>query len=168
MNRLIDRRQFFERTIGVAFVLAFTPSLAAAERARRVDYPEHPVREFLKIHFAGSRTFNARSLDKKERYMTRRFRQTIYKFLERSSKSESSLPLVVDPFTGSQGATDYTVGEAKIRTPKAWVPVNLSDGRNTWSITYILRNDQERNDDDWRIDDIEDRTGMSLAALLKK
>lgn len=133
-----------------------------------IDYPEHAVREFLKIHFAGSRAFNARGLDKKERYLTRRFRQGIYKFFERSSRSDSSLPLVVDPFTGSQGATDYSVGDAKVRSEKAWVPVKLSDGKNSWSITYVMRNDQERNDDRWRIDDIEDRLGLSLMAVLKK
>lgn len=156
------------RTIGGVISVGFTPSLVQAARVSRIDYPEHPVREFLKIHFAGARAFSARGLDKKERYLTRRFRQTIYKYFERSSNAETALPLVVDPFTGSQGATDYTVGDAKVRSEKAWVPVKFSDGQNTWSITYLMRNDQERNDDRWRIDDIEDRRGMLLTTLLKK
>lgn len=164
----INRRQFLERC-GISVVAATAaPVLLAAGPASAFDYPERPVRAFLKIHFAASRTFSPRGMDKKERYLTRRFRQSIYKFFERSSKSESTLPLVVDPFTGSQGANEYTVGDAKVRAEKAWVPVTFTDGRNTWSITYVMRNDQERNDDDWRIDDIEDRRGMSLMDLLKK
>lgn len=171
-----ERRQFLKQC-GTGFLLAaITPAMAlslnvppsALPDAPRIDYPEHAVREFLKIHFAGSRAFSARGLDKKERYLTRRFRQTMYKFFERSVKSGSSLPLVTDPFTGSQGANDYTVGDAKVRSEKAWVPVRLTDGRSTWTITYLMRNDQERNDDDWRIDDIEDVRGMSFTALLKK
>ena len=75
--------------------------------------------------------------------------------------------MVTDPFTGSQGATDYTVGKAKVRSEKAWVPVNFTDGRNSWTITYLMRNDQERNDDDWRIDDIQDVRGMLLSVVLK-
>ena len=76
--------------------------------------------------------------------------------------------MVVDPFTGSQGATDYSVGDAKVRAEKAWVPVTFSDGRNSWTITYLMRSDQERNDDDWRIDDIEDVRGMLLSKVLKE
>lgn len=79
-----------------------------------------------------------------------------------------SLPMVVDCSSGSQGATDYCVGEAKVRSQKAWVPVRFSDGRNSWTITYLMRNDQERHDDHWRIDDIQDARGMLLTNVLKE
>ncbi len=151
----------------IAFAATRSTRLFATD-ARRIDYPEHGVREFLKLHFAGSRDFTPRGLDKKERWLTRRFRLGIYKFFDRLSKSKTSIPLVIDPFTGSQGATNYTIGDAKVRVEKAWVPVTFTDGANTWTITYLMRNDQERNDDRWRIDDIQDRRGMLLSDVLKK
>lgn len=138
--------------------------LALFVAPRSIDYPERPVREFLKLHFAGSRAFSPSGLDAKDHLLTRRFRLSIYKFFERSS----SLPLVGDPFSGSQGAASYAVGDAKVRGEKAWVSVRFSDGSNEWTLVYLLRNDQERNDERWRIDDIQDRRGMLLSAVLKQ
>lgn len=163
----LARREFVKFCCAGTVLALVAPTAAAARTPRRFDYPEHEVREFLKMHFAGSREFTARGLDKKERLFTRRFRQGMYKFFEKRSKSASSPPMVTDPFTGSQGAADYTVGKAKVRVEKAWVPVTFTDGRNTWTITYLMRNDQERNDDRWRIDDIEDVRGMLLSKVLK-
>ncbi len=140
----------------------------ASARETRFDYAERPVREFLKLHFAGTRKFSPTGLDKKERLFTRRFRQGLYKFFDRVAESNTSPPLVIDPFTGSQGATTFSVGDAKVRSEKAWVPVDFSDGTNSWTITYLLRNDQERNDDRWRIDDIQDVRGMLLSEVLKR
>lgn len=51
-------------------VQALAPSL---QSSARIDYAERPVREFLKLHFAGSRTFTARGMDENERLLTRRF-----------------------------------------------------------------------------------------------
>ena len=141
---------------------------AAREHESRIDYAERPVREFLKLHFAGSRKFSPTGLDKKKRFLTRRFRQGLYKFFDRIAESKTSLPMVMDPFTGSQGATTFQVGDAKVRAEKAWVPVSFSDGANDWTITYLVRNDQERNDDDWLIDDIQDVRGMLLSEVLKR
>ncbi len=154
-------------------LVALVPHPASAVHAAhagesRVDYAERPVREFLKLHFAGTRKFSPLGLDKKERLFTRRFRQKLYKFFERVAQSDTSPPMVIDPFTGSQGATTFRVGDAKVRSEKAWVPVNFSDGTNDWTITYLLRNDQERNDDRWRIDDIQDVRGMLLTDALKR
>jgi len=143
-------------------------SLPTPARDARIDYAEGVVRDFLKVHFASSREFTARGLDRKERYFTRRFRLGMYKFFQKRAKDDTPLPLVVDPFSGSQGATDYTVGDAKVRSEKAWVPVSFTDGSREWTITYLMRNDQERNDDRWKIDDIQDRTGMLLSAALKR
>jgi hypothetical protein len=151
-------------SLGLALLAVTASPLPAA----RVAYPEGVVRDFLKIHFAGSREFSGRSLDRKERYLTRRFRTGMYRFFEKRRKEGSDLPLVVDPFTGSQGATDFSVGDAKVRAEKAWVPVTFRDGSREWTITYLMRNDQERNDDRWRIDDIEDRTGALLSKVLKQ
>ncbi len=164
---LFERRRFLKLCCAGLTLCALAPVSGEAMGVLRIEYPEHEVREFLKMHFAGSRAFTARGLDKKERLFTRRFRQGMYKFLEKRAKSATSLPMVTDPFTGSQGATDYTVGKAKVRSEKAWVPVNFTDGRNSWTITYLMRNDQERNDDDWRIDDIQDVRGMLLSVVLK-
>jgi hypothetical protein len=50
---------------------------------------------------------------------------------------------------------------------KAWVPITFTDGRNSWTVTYLLRNDQERGDDRWRLDDIEDVRGMLLSKVLR-
>ena len=164
----LERRRFLKLCCaGLALGVA-APSASEALHVVRIAYPEHEVREFLKMHFAGSRSFTARGLDKKERLFTRRFRQGLYKFFEKRAKSAKALPMVVDPFTGSQGATDYTVGDARVRSEKAWVPIKFSDGRNSWTITYLMRNDQERNDDDWLIDDIEDVRGMLLSKVLKE
>lgn len=160
------RRRFLVRS---AALLAFlVPTGTPALHAATIDYPEGVVRDFLKMHFAGSRAFTARGLDKKERLLTRRFRTGLYKFFQKQRKGNDSLPLVVDPFTGSQGATDFTVGDAKVRSEKAWVPVQFTDGSRDWTVTYIMRNDQERNDDRWRIDDIEDRTGALLSKVLRQ
>jgi hypothetical protein len=134
----------------------------------RIDYAERPVREFLKLHFAGSRAFSATGLDKKARLLTRRFRSGLYKFFGSAAQSSGAVPLVTDPFTGSQGATTFVLGKPKVRGERAWVPVNFSDGTNTWTITYLLRSDQERNDDRWRIDDIQDVRGMLLSEVLKR
>lgn len=164
----LDRRCFLKFCWAGLALGAVAPNTSAAMLRTRFDYPEHAVREFLKMHFASARAFTARGLDKKERRFTHRFRQGLYKFFEKRAKSATTLPMVVDPFTGSQGATDYTVGKAKVRSEKAWVPVNFTDGRNSWTITYLMRNDQERNDDDWRIDDIEDVRGMLLSKVLKE
>lgn len=133
----------------------------------RIDYPGRPVREFLKLHFAGSRAFSPSGLDQKEHLLTRRFRLSIYKFFERTGKEGSSPPWVGDPFSGSQGAASYTVGDAKVRGEKAWVSVLFSNGSSEWTLVYLLRNDQERNDERWRIDDIQDRRGMLLSAVLR-
>lgn len=166
---MLPERRRFLKLCCVGWALgAIAPSAGNAMGLVRIAYPEREVRQFLKMHFAGSRAFTARGLDKKERLFTRRFRQGMYKFFEKRSKSQASLPMVVDPFTGSQGATDYSVGDAKVRAEKAWVPVTFSDGRNSWTITYLMRSDQERNDDDWRIDDIEDVRGMLLSKVLKE
>lgn len=75
---------------------------------------------------------------------------------------------MTDPFTGSQGATTYAIGDARVRVEKARVPVRFSDGTNEWTLTYLLRNDLERNDERWYIDDIEDRRGMLLSQVLRK
>lgn len=158
------RRWLLCATSGVMLALLAPASTRADVR----DYAERPVREFLKLHFAGSREFTASGLDRKERLLTRRFRSGLYKYFERARASTSKLPLVVDPFTGSQGAADYSVGDAKVRAEKAWVPVTFSDGERSWTITYLLRDDQERNDDRWRIDDIEDRRGMRLSEVLRQ
>lgn len=141
---------------------------AAAVGAPHFDYPEGVVRDFLKLHFAGTRAFNASGLDNKKRLLTRRFRNGIFKFFDARAKAETALPLVVDPFTGSMGAREFSVGDAKVRAEKAWVPVQFTDGTNDWTVTYLMRNDQERNDDRWRIDDIEDRRGMLLSSVLRK
>lgn len=163
----LERRRFLQLCCAGLTLSITAPDASEAMGAVRFDYPEHEVREFLKLHFASSRAFDARGLDKKERLFTRRFRDALYKYFDKRSKAQSPLPMVTDPFTGSQGAADYTVGNAKIRSEKAWVPVNFTDGRNNWTITYLMRNDQERNDDDWRIDDIQDVRGMLLTAVLK-
>ncbi|GEM_PF-2096853 len=147
---------------------ALPSSSVPALHATRIDYAERPVREFLKLHFAASRSFSPLGLDRKERLFTRRFRTGLYKFFERVAKSNASPPLVIDPFTGSQGATTFVLGKPKVRGEKAWVPVTFTDNTNEWTITYILRNDQERNDERWRIDDIQDRRGMLLTDVLKK
>ncbi|MBC7898327.1 MAG: DUF3828 domain-containing protein [Cytophagaceae bacterium] len=151
-------------TVLLAFLV---PTGVPRAHAPTIDYPEGVVRDFLKMHFAGSRAFTARGLDKKERLFTRRFRTGLYKFFEKQ-RGNDSLPLVVDPFTGSQGATDFTVGDARVRSEKAWVPVQFTDGSRQWTVTYLLRNDQERNDDRWKIDDIEDRTGLLLSKALQR
>jgi len=164
----LERRRFLKLCCAGWALGLVAPFTSEAMPPTRLAYPEREVREFLKMHFTGSRDFTARGLDKKERLFTRRFRQGLYKYFEKRSKSPTSLPMVVDPFSGSQGATDYSVGDAKVRAEKAWVPVRFSDGRNSWTITYLMRNDQERNDDDWRIDDIEDVRGMLLSKVLKE
>lgn len=152
----------------VAWAPQRAPALRAADgHARYRDYPERPVREFLKLHFSGSRAFSASGLDAKERLLTRRFRSALYRFFGSAAQRNGVLPLVVDPFTGSQGATSFAVRDAKVRSEKAWVPVEFTDGTNRWTITYLLRNDQERNDDRWRIDDIQDVRGMLLSEILK-
>lgn len=133
-----------------------------------IDFVERPVREFLKLHFAGSRSFSPSGLDKKKNLLTRRFRSGIFAFFSRAMKSDSAPPLVMDPFTGSMGATDYSFGKPRVRGEKAWVPVNFTDGTNRWTITFLLRNDQERGDDRWRIDDIQDVRGMLLSDVLKR
>lgn len=147
-------------------MLAPFDSLVVAAPPR--DYPNRSVREFLKIHFASSRAFTPRGLDQKERLLTRRFRRGIYSYFERIAKTDSAPPLVLDPFTGSQEATTYTIGDARVRVEKAWVPVRFSDGVNEWTLTYLLRNDLERNSERWYIDDIEDRRGMLLSQVLRK
>ena len=134
----------------------------------RLDYAERPVREFLKLHFAGSRAFTARGMDKKKRLLTSRFRNGLYTYFGRAAKNDKSPPMVMDPFTGSMGASTFTVGDAKVRAEKAWAPVTFREGSTEWTITYLLRNDQERNDDRWRIDDIQDVRGMLLSEVLKK
>ena len=163
----LERRHLLKLCFASLALGVIVPSVGSTTVPTRIEYPEHEVREFLKMHFAGSRAFTARGLDKKERLFTRRFRQGLYKFFEKQSKSQTSPPMVMDPFTGSQGATDYSVGKAKVRVEKAWVPVDFSDGRNRWAITYLMRNDQERNDDRCRIDDIEDVRGMLLTKVLQ-
>lgn len=165
MNR--ERRNFLTVELP-AVMLGFVAPAVLHATPPRIDYAERPVREFLKMHFASSRAFTARGMDNKEKFFTRRFRSGIYKFFDKQSKSQNSPPMVNDPFTGSQGASDYTIGDPKVRVEKAWVPVKFSDGRNSWTITFLLRNDQERNDDRWRIDDIQDVRGMFLSDVLKK
>lgn len=162
-----DRRLFLGQATLALLSGRFT-DWSASSASPRLDYPEHEVREFLKRHFSGSRAFTPNGLDKKERYLTRRFRRGIYAYFERAAKSTNKLPMVPDPFTGSLSATDYSVGDAKVRVEKAWVPVNISEGQNRWTVTYLMRNDQERKDDTWRIDDIQDVRGMLLSDVLKK
>lgn len=163
----LTRRSALKAGVRAVLLMLLPTRDAAALRAVRPDYAERPVREFLKRHFAGSRSFSATGLDGKERYFTRRFRSGLYKFFARRREAGKELPLVMDPFTGSMGARDYRVGDAKVRSEKAWVPVTCTDGTNTWTITYIMRDDQERGDDDWRIDDIQDVRGMLLSETLK-
>jgi hypothetical protein len=164
----LEWRRFFRyRRITLVLGMLVAPATTVASTVP-IDYPEHTVREFLKLHFAGSRAFTPSGLDKKERLLTRRFRLAIHRFFEKSVKSGSALPLVTDPFSGSQGATTWAVGDAKVRAEKAWVTVNCSDGSIEWTLVYLMRNDQERNDERWRIDDIQDRRGMMLSALLRQ
>ena len=125
------------------------------------------VINFLKRHLAGTRGFNATSVEEKSRFLTLRLRSNIYGFLTSVAKSRREVPMVSDPFTGSMGATSYTTGKARVRSEKAWVPVTFTDGTNSWTVTYMLRNDQERGDDRWRLDDIEDVHGMLLSKILR-
>lgn len=162
---MLNRRRWLKLTGTSVIATTLAPHIA---RARHIDYAERPVREFLKMHMAGTRAFTARGMDNKERLLTRRFRRSLYDYFGRAAKSTSKVPMVADPFTGSQGATTFTVGDAKVRSEKAWVPVTFSDGERSWTITYLLRNDQERNDDRWRIDNIEDVRGMLLTDALRK
>lgn len=162
------RRKFLHQCAVVLTAGLVAPATLYALSDVAIEYPEHSVREFLKLHFAGSRAFTARGLDRKERWFTRRFRKGLYKYFDKVAKSPSSPPMVMDPFTGSQGATAYSVGDAKVRSEKAWVPVRITEGGNRWTVTYLMRNDQERNDDTWRIDDIQDIQGMLLTTALKK
>ena len=162
-----ERRHFLAIELPATILAFVAPSMLHAT-SRRLDYAERPVREFLKIHFASSRAFTARGMDNKEKFLTRRFRSGLYKFFGKQSKVQNAPPIVNDPFTGSQGASDYTIGDVKVRSERAWVPVKFSDGRNSWTITFLLRNDQERGDDRWRIDDIQDVRGMLLSDVLKK
>lgn len=162
------RRSVLKASVVHAVLLALLPTASAtALRVARRDYPERPVREFLTRHFAGSRSFSATGLDGKERWLTRRFRSALYKFFARRRDAGKAPPLVMDPFTGSMGAREYQIGDAKVRAEKAWVPVTCSDGTNTWTITYIMRDDQERGDDRWRIDDVQDVRGMLLSEALR-
>ncbi len=162
---MLTRRRWLQLTGTSVIVLALAPTIASAGL---IDYAERPVREFLKLHMAGTRAFTASGMDKKERFLTRRFRRTLFDFFGRAAESTTKPPMVIDPFSGSQGATSFTIGDAKVRSEKAWVPVTFTDGERSWTITYLLRNDQERNDDRWRIDDIQDVRGMLLTDVLKK
>lgn len=144
---------------------------AAVGSSYRFDNAEVMVHKFLELHFAGSREFSGAGLENKRRFLTPRFRSTLYKFLTeraRAREQSSSPPMVLDPFTSSMGATDYSVGKAKVRSERAWVPVTFTDGTNRWTTTYLLRSDQERGDDRWRLDDIEDVRGMLLSKVLKE
>ena len=165
-----ERRQLL-KTGGSALLLALLAPFGGIPTVHalvRIDYAERPVREFLKMHFASSRAFTARGMDDKERFLTRRFRTRLYKYFQNAAKAENALPMVADPFTGSMNARDYSIGKAKVRSEKAWVPVTFTEGGNQWITTYLLRNDQERNDERWRIDDIQDVRGMLLTDALKK
>lgn len=164
----VQRRTFLKRAGGLWLLSWLSPEPLIAESLSAFDYPERPVREFLKIHFASGRKFSPSGMDGKERFLTRRFRSGIYKYFERSLKSDKSLPMVADPFTGSMKAESFSVGDAKVRSEKAWAPVTVREGANEWTMTYLLRNDQERNDDRWRIDDIQDVRGTSFSETLKK
>ena len=166
-------RRWFMAVVTLCSLTLLAPQHAPAMRTThagetRIDYPERPVREFLKLHFAGARTFNATGMDGKERFLTRRFRSGLYKFFGNRTQSSDAVPMVTDPFTGSQGATTYSLGKPKVRGERAWMPVNFTDGTSTWTITYLLRSDQERNDDRWRIDDIQDVRGMLLSEVVKR
>lgn len=166
-----ERRRFLSQSIAQFFVaLALVRTASAESRVITpvIESPERAVRDFLKMHFASTREFTARGLDRKERLFTRRFRKSLYKYFDKVRESDAKSPLVNDPFTGSQRATSYSVGDAKVRVEKAWVPVGFTDGSNNWTVTYLMRNDQERNDERWRLDDIQDRTGLLLTAALKK
>ena len=166
-----DRRQFLAVCCALTLAAACIPASVSAGAVSRFDNAEVFVHNFLKLHFAGSREFSGTGLEKKARFLTPRFRSTMYKFLTDRAKSRSeaqSAPMVADPFTSSMGVTDYSVGKAKVRSEKAWVPVTFTDGTNRWTTTYILRNDQERGDDRWRLDDIEDVRGMLLSKILKE
>ena len=161
-----DRRHFLAVClIGALYPLA-SPR-AAAESVPRYDNAELMVSNFLKRHFAGTRGLNGTSVDDKFRFFTRRLRTNILGFLTAVSKSGREVPIVSDPFTGSMGATSYAIGKARVRSEKAWVPVTFTDGTNSWTVTYLLRNDQERGDDRWRLDDIEDVRGMLLSKVLR-
>ena len=165
-----DRRQFLTACCAFSLLMVCMP-VSAEGSAPRFDNAEVMVHNFLKLHFAGSREFSGAGIEKKARFLTPRFRSTMYKFLTERAKSRTeaqSAPMVADPFTSSMAVTDYSVGKAKVRSEKAWVPVTFTDGTNTWTTTYILRNDQERGDDRWRLDDIEDVRGMLLSKIMKE
>lgn len=164
----IQRRKFLKGAAGLWLLSWLSPEPVVAGSLSAFDYPERPVREFLKIHFASSRKFSPSGMDGKERFLTRRFRSGIYRYFERSLKSDKSLPMVADPFTGSMKAESFSVGDAKVRSEKAWAPVSIRENANEWTMTYVLRNDQERNDDRWRIDDIQDVRGNRFSETLKK
>lgn len=161
------RRSLLKASLHAVLLALIPGARAAATSTSHRDYPERPVREFLTRHFAGSRSFSATGLDGKERWLTRRFRSALFKYFARQRDDKNGPPLVTDPFTGSMGARDYQIGDAKVRAEKAWVPVTCTDGNTTWTITYLMRNDQERGDDRWRIDDVQDVRGRLLSETLR-
>ncbi|MCC6430460.1 MAG: hypothetical protein IT354_06090 [Gemmatimonadaceae bacterium] len=163
----LARRHFLAVCLLGALFTLTSPHAAAAGRVPRYDDAELMVHNFLKRHLAGTRGFNATSVGEKSRYLTRRLRNNIFDFLRAVAKSPRDVPMVSDPFTGSMGATSYDIGKVKVRVEKAWVPVTFTDGTNRWTVTYLLRNDQERGDDRWRLDDIEDVRGMLLSKVLR-
>jgi hypothetical protein len=162
-----DRRQLLAAFLLGALCSLTAPQVVAAGSVTRYDNAELMVISFLKRHLAGTKGFNATSVEEKSRFLTHRLRSNIYDFLTAVAKSRRDVPMVSDPFTGSMGATGYTIGKVKVRVEKAWVPITFTDGRNSWTVTYLLRNDQERGDDRWRLDDIEDVRGMLLSKVLR-
>src|SRR5690348_6025614 len=84
-----ERRRFLRACcMGAALVLPALPSVAESAISR-FDNAEVMVHNFLRLHFGGAREFNATGLESKRRFLTPRFRSTLYRFLTERARSRS-------------------------------------------------------------------------------
>ncbi len=127
--------------------------------------PQAVVQRLLETHFAGRMANTAAGLQRTAPWLSPALLVGLHAELARAAQQDEEPEIDGDPFTDTQEPPQrFTVGAVELRGESARVTVHFSDGARSHALRYELL----RTPAGWRVDDIIDRRGASLRALLQR
>ncbi|MFT3665474.1 hypothetical protein [Piscinibacter sp.] len=145
---------------GRVWTLSRAPGALAADGT-----PQATVQRLLEAHFAGNVAYTEAGLQRGAGWLTPALLAGLQAELTRAAQADEPPEINGDPFTDTQEApARFAVGAARLRGERARVPVRFADGGRSHTLHYELL----RTPEGWRVDDITDRRGIRLRALLPK
>ncbi|MFT7723943.1 MAG: hypothetical protein QM788_14125 [Roseateles sp.] len=127
--------------------------------------PQSTVQRLLQTHFAAGLGYTQADLPRLAPWLSPSLLAALQAERARAAQQDDVPEIDGDPFTDTQEPpTRFTVGATRLRGDRARVTVRFTDGRRSHALHYELL----RTPAGWRIDDITDRRGDSLRAVLQE